>query len=76
MLSIIRSCIVKQSKSIALLSGITAASFSTMAAAQGVDFHKLNTETKLFTLPDGPDIDARDIWKDKGAVIQIVRRPG
>jgi len=76
MLSIIRACIVKQSKSIALLSGITAASFSTMAAAEGVDFHKLSTETKLLTLPDGPEIDARDLWKDSGAVVQIVRRPG
>lgn len=76
MISIIRSCILNQSKSIALLGGITAASFSTMAASQGVDFHKLSTDTKLAKLPEGTELDARDVWKDSGAVIQIVRRPG
>lgn len=77
MLSIIRSCILKQTKSsIAVLSGISAASLSTMAAVQGVDFHKLNTETKIKTLPDGPEITARSLWEETGAVVMIVRRPG
>lgn len=75
MISIIRSCIVKQSKNIVLLSGISAVSFSTMAA-DGVDFHKLNTETKLKSLPSLTEIDAKDLWNESGAVIQIVRRPG
>jgi len=77
MLSIIRSCILKQTKSsIAVLSGITAASLSSMAAVQGVDFHKLNTETKVKTLPDGPEITAKSLWEENGAVVMIVRRPG
>lgn len=76
MLSIIRSCLVNQRKTIAVLGGISAASLTTMAAAQGVDFHKINTDTKLKTLPAGTVLDARDIWSAGGAVIQIVRRPG
>jgi len=87
MLSIVRSCILKQTKkSIAVLSGITIvitaaslsskASLSSMAAVQGVDFHKLSTETKVKTLPDGPEITAKSLWDETGAVIQIVRRPG
>lgn len=76
MLSIFRYCIQKQTKSsIAALSGITAATFSTMAV-QGVDFHKLSNETKLKTLPGHSEIPARSLWEESGAVIQIVRRPG
>lgn len=82
MLSIIRSRILKQTKSsIAVISGITAyfcitTSLSSMAAVQGVDFHKLNTETKVKTLPNGPEVTARSLWEDSGAVVMIVRRPG
>lgn len=47
-----------------------------MAAVQGVDFHKLSTETKVKTLPDGPEVTAKSLWDQTGAVIQIVRRPG
>jgi len=31
---------------------------------------------KLLTLPQGDPIDARSLWKENGAVIMAVRRPG
>ena len=37
---------------------------------------QLNTETRLKTLPDGPEITARSLWEENGAVVMIVRRPG
>jgi len=37
---------------------------------------ELNTETKVKTLPDGPEITAKSLWEENGAVVMIVRRPG
>ena len=37
---------------------------------------QLSTETKVKTLPDGPEVTAKSLWDETGAVIQIVRRPG
>lgn len=81
MQSLVRTC-VSSPKSVAFL-GVAAAyfavsSFSTSPtmAANGVDFHKLSTETKIKTLPGSNEIPAKELWEKTGAVIQIVRRPG
>lgn len=37
---------------------------------------QLSTHTKVKTLPSGPEIPAKSLWEESGAVIQVVRRPG
>ena len=41
-----------------------------------MNIFQLSTETKVKTLPDGPEVTAKSLWDETGAVIQIVRRPG
>lgn len=50
--------------------------FATMATPKGVDFHKLCTDTKVKTLPEGTEIKAKELWNEHGAVVMVVRRPG